>query len=41
VEYHRASWLDRGLSYPSLVDRQNISMIRSLVEMMLSKDDNN
>jgi hypothetical protein len=29
VECHHASWRDGGLSYPSLVDRRNVLMVRS------------
>jgi hypothetical protein len=39
VECHHASWRDGGLSYPSLVDRRKVLMIRSFTQMMLSKDD--
>jgi hypothetical protein len=38
VECHHASWRDGGLSYPSLVDRRKVLMIRSVTQMMLSKD---
>jgi hypothetical protein len=39
VECHHASWRDGGLSYPSLVDRRKVLMIRSFTQMMLSKDE--
>jgi uncharacterized C2H2 Zn-finger protein len=38
VECHYASWRDGGLSYPSLVDRRDVLIIRSFGQMMLSKD---
>jgi hypothetical protein len=38
VECHLASWRDAGLSYPSLVDRRRVLMIRSFTQMMLSRD---
>jgi hypothetical protein len=37
VECHHASWRDEGLSYPSLVDRRRVLMIRSLTQIILSK----
>jgi hypothetical protein len=37
IECHHASW--RGLSYPSLVDRRKVLMIRSLTQILLSKDE--
>jgi hypothetical protein len=39
IECHHASWRDGGLSYPSLIDRKRVLMIRSFTQMMLSKDD--
>jgi hypothetical protein len=39
IECHHASWRDGGLSYPSLVDRRRVLMIRSFAQMMLSKDE--
>jgi hypothetical protein len=39
VECHHASWRDGGLSYPSLVDRRKVLMIRSFTQLMLSKDE--
>jgi hypothetical protein len=39
VECHHASWRDGGLSYPSLVDRRRVLMIRSFTQMMTSKDE--
>jgi hypothetical protein len=39
IECHHASWRDGGLSYPSLVDRRKVLMIRSFAQMMLSRDD--
>jgi hypothetical protein len=39
VECHHASWKDGGLSYPSLLDRREVLLVRSLSQMMLSKDD--
>jgi 3-dehydroquinate dehydratase len=39
VECHHASWRDGGLSYPSLVDRRKVLMIRSFTQMMLSRDE--
>jgi hypothetical protein len=39
VEYHHASWREGGLSYPSLVDRRRVLMIRSFTQMMTSKDE--
>jgi hypothetical protein len=39
VECHHASWRDGGLSYPSLLDRREALLIRSLTQMMLSRDD--
>jgi hypothetical protein len=38
VECHHASWRDGGLSYPSLVDRRNVLLIRSFAQMTCSKD---
>jgi hypothetical protein len=37
VECHHASWRDGGLSYPSLIDRRKVLMIRSFTQTMLSK----
>jgi hypothetical protein len=39
VERHYAPWRDGGLSYPSLVDRRKVLMIRSFTQMMLSRDE--
>jgi hypothetical protein len=39
IEGHHASWRDGGLSYPSLVDRRKVLMIRSFAQMMVSEDD--
>jgi hypothetical protein len=39
VECHHASWRDGGLSYPSLVERRRILMIRSFTQIMTSKDE--
>jgi hypothetical protein len=39
VECHDASWRDGGLSYPSLVDRRKVLMVRSFTQMMLSRDE--
>jgi hypothetical protein len=39
VECHHASWRDGGLSYPSLVDRRRVLMIRSFTQMMMSRDE--
>jgi hypothetical protein len=39
IECHHASWQDGGLSYPSLVDRRRVLMIRSFTQMMMSKDE--
>jgi hypothetical protein len=39
IECHHASWRDRGLSYPSLVERKKILMVRSFAHMMPSKHD--
>jgi hypothetical protein len=39
IECHHASWRDGGLSYPSLLDRQDVLMIRSFTQMMLSRDE--
>jgi hypothetical protein len=39
VECHHASWLDEGLSYPSLVDRRRVLMIRSFTQMMMLRDE--
>jgi hypothetical protein len=38
VECHHASWRDGGLSYPSLVDRRRVLMVRSFGQMMMSRD---
>jgi hypothetical protein len=38
VECHHASWRDGGLSYPSLVDRRRVLMVRSFAQMTLSRD---
>jgi hypothetical protein len=38
VECHHASWRDGGLSYPSLVDRREVLLIRSFTQMSLSRD---
>jgi hypothetical protein len=37
VECHHASWRDGGLSYPSLVDRRRVLMVRSFTQMVTSK----
>jgi hypothetical protein len=37
VECYHASWRDGGLSYPSLVDRRRVLMIRSFTQMITSK----
>jgi hypothetical protein len=37
-DFHHASWRDGGLSYPSLVDRQEVLVIRSLSQMLTSQD---
>jgi hypothetical protein len=39
VECHHASWKDGGLSYPSLLDRREVLLVRSLTQMMLSRDE--
>jgi hypothetical protein len=39
VECHHASCRDGGLSYPSLVDRRRVLMIRSFTQMMMSRDE--
>jgi hypothetical protein len=39
VERHHASWRDKGLSYPSLVNQRKVLMIRSFTQMVLSKDE--
>jgi hypothetical protein len=39
VQCHHASWRDGGLSYPSLVDRRRVLIIRSFTQMMTSKDE--
>jgi hypothetical protein len=39
VECHHASWRDGGLSYPSLVDRRQVLLIRSFSQMLLSRDE--
>jgi hypothetical protein len=39
VECHHASWKHQGLSYPSLVDRRRVLMIRSFTQMMTSRDE--
>jgi hypothetical protein len=39
VECYHASWRDGGLGYPSLVDRRKVVMVRSLTQMMTSKDE--
>jgi hypothetical protein len=36
VESHRASWRDGEMSYPSIVDRRRVLMIRSVAQMILS-----
>jgi hypothetical protein len=38
VRCHHASWRDGGMSYPSLVDRRRVLMIRSFGQMILSKE---
>jgi hypothetical protein len=38
IECHHASWRDGGLSYPSLVDRRAVLLVRSFTQMTLSKD---
>jgi hypothetical protein len=38
IECHHASWRDGGLSYPSLVDRRKVLLVRSFTQMTLSKD---
>jgi hypothetical protein len=38
VECQDATWRDGGLSYPSLVDRRDVLIIRSFAQMMLSRD---
>jgi hypothetical protein len=39
LECHHASWRDGGLSYPSLVDRRRVLMIRLFTQMMTWKDE--
>jgi hypothetical protein len=39
IECDHASWKDGGLSYPSLLDRREVLLVRSLSQMMLSKDE--
>jgi hypothetical protein len=39
IECHHASWRDGGLSYPSLIDRKRVLMVRSFTQMMTSKDE--
>jgi hypothetical protein len=39
VECHHASWRDGGFSYPSLIDRRKVLMVRSFGQMMLSRDE--
>jgi hypothetical protein len=39
VECHHASWRDGGFSYPSLLDRREVLLVRLLTQMMLSKDE--
>jgi hypothetical protein len=39
VECHHASWRDGGFSYPSLLDRREVLLVRSLTQMMLPKDE--
>jgi hypothetical protein len=39
VECHHASSRDGGFSYPSLLDRREALLVRSLAQIMLSKDD--
>jgi hypothetical protein len=39
VECHHASWRDGGLSFPSLVHRRKVLMIRSFTQLMLSRDE--
>jgi hypothetical protein len=39
VKCHQASWRDGGFSYPSLLDRREVWLVRSLTQMMLSKDE--
>jgi hypothetical protein len=36
---HHASWQDGRLSYPGLVDRRRVLMVRSVAQMMISKDE--
>jgi hypothetical protein len=38
IECDHASWPDEGLSYPSLVDRRRVLMIRSFTPRMLSRE---
>jgi hypothetical protein len=38
IECHHASWRDGGLSYPSLVNRREVLLVRSFAQMTLSKD---
>jgi hypothetical protein len=38
VECHHGSWQDGGMSFPSLVDHRRVLMIRSLGQMITSKD---
>jgi hypothetical protein len=38
VDVHHASWRDGGLSYPSLVDRQEVLKVRSFTQMLTSND---
>jgi hypothetical protein len=39
IECHHASWKDGGLSYPSLIDRRRVLMIKSFTQMVTSKDE--
>jgi hypothetical protein len=38
TECHHPSWRDGEMSYPSLVDRRRVLMVRSLGQMILSKE---
>jgi hypothetical protein len=38
VECVHGSWKDGGLSLPALVDRKNVLIVRSLIQMMMSND---
>jgi hypothetical protein len=39
VECHHASWRDGRLSHPSMLDRREALLVKSLAQLMLSKDD--